>query len=141
VSPLRNALLVALLMAAQAHAQTDEEWLTIHGFPEDKAGDVVQINPTQIPWQNQFTMEVRVSRSTPRSSYRKHPYRSFKGVAVIDCSTQKGWYLSLNYYGEPAWQGPVTGREEYKENEAPVTFTGMPGEPARKLITASCKKR
>lgn len=141
MSPLRNALLVALLMAAQAHAQTDEEWLTIHGFPEDKAGDVVQINPTQIPWQNQFTMEVRVSRSTPRSSYRKHPYRSFKGVAVIDCSTQKGWYLSLNYYGEPAWQGPVTGREEYKENEAPVTFTGMPGEPARKLITASCKKR
>ncbi|SDD92701.1 hypothetical protein SAMN05192589_110135 [Paracidovorax valerianellae] len=141
MSPLRNALLAALLMAAQAHAQTDEEWLTIHGFPEDKAGDVVQINPTQIPWQNQFTMEVRVSRSTPRSSYRKHPYRSFKGVAVIDCSTQKGWYLSLNYYGEPAWQGPVTGREEYKENEAPVTFTGMPGEPARKLITASCKKR
>ncbi|GKT24841.1 surface-adhesin E family protein [Acidovorax sp. SUPP3334] len=141
MSPLRNALLVALLMATQVHAQTDEEWLTIHGFPEDKAGDVVQINPTQIPWQNQFTMEVRVSRSTPRSSYRKQPYRSFKGVAVIDCATQKGWYLSLNYYAEPAWQGTVVAREEYKENEAPVTFLGMPGEPARKLITASCKKR
>ncbi len=141
MSPLRPALLAALLLAAQAHAQTDEEWLTIQGFPEDKTGDLVQINPTQIPWQNQFTMEVRVSRSTPRSSYRKHPYRSFKGVAVIDCGTQKGWYLALNYYAEPVWQGPVTAREEFKEDEAPVSFAGIPGEPARKLITASCKKR
>ncbi|WP_415267972.1 surface-adhesin E family protein [Acidovorax sacchari] len=117
------------------------EWLTIHGFPEVPDGDLVQINPTAQHWQDQVAVDLRVSRSGMRINYRNVPYRSYQGMAVFDCVRRKGWYLSLQYYQEPLWRGPVTARLDFKEHEAPVTFAGMPGEPADKLVRAACRKR
>ncbi|AVS61651.1 hypothetical protein C8241_07930 [Paracidovorax avenae] len=122
-------------------ARRTEEWLTIHGFPEVPDGDLVQINPTAQQWQDQIAVELRVSRSGMRMNYRNVPYRSYQGMAVFDCRRHKGWYLSLQYYQEPLWRGPVTARLDFKEHEAPVTFAGMPGEPADKLVRAACRKR
>ncbi len=122
-------------------ARRTEEWLTIHGFPEVPDGDLVQINPTAQQWQDQIAVDLRVSRSGMRMNYRNVPYRSYQGMAVFDCRRHKGWYLSLQYYQEPLWRGPVTARLDFKEHEAPVTFAGMPGEPADKLVRAACRKR
>ncbi len=122
-------------------ARRTEEWLTIHGFPEVPDGDLVQINPTAQQWQDQIAVDLRVSRSGMRLNYRNVPYRSYQGMAVFDCVRRKGWYLSLQYYQEPLWQGPVTARLDFKEHEAAVTFAGMPGEPADKLVRAACRKR
>lgn len=125
---------------AQAQAPA-EEWLTIHGFPEQTQGDLIQVNPTPVPWQDRFTIDIRTSRSTLRDGYHRHPYRSFKAVAVIDCTTRKGWYLTIRYFNQPMWQGPSSDKKEFRENEAPVAFNGIPGEPARKLVDAACKSR
>lgn len=122
-------------------ARRNEEWLTIHGFPEVPDGDLVQINPTAQPWQDQVAVDLRVSRSAMRMNYRNVPYRSYQGMAVFDCVRRKGWYLSLQYYQEPLWRGPVTARLDFREHEAPVTFAGVPGDPADKLVRAACRNR
>ncbi|WCM91750.1 surface-adhesin E family protein [Paracidovorax anthurii] len=142
----RTAMVAAALLASHAQAQPaamvrDGEWLTIHGFPEVPDGDLVQINPTVVPWRGRVTVDVRVSRASTRTSYGKTPYRSFKGVAVFDCEARAGWYLSLQYFQEPFWQGPVTARDEFKDNEAPVAFNGVPGHPAGKILRAACQGR
>lgn len=116
-----------------------EEWLTIHGFPELGDGDLVQINPTATRWQDQVAVEVRVSRSAPRTNARNILYQSYQGMAVFDCVQRKGWYLTLNYYQEPNWNGPVTARAEFKEHESPVVFAGIPGDPSGKLMRAACR--
>ncbi|MDA8454258.1 hypothetical protein M4R22_05740 [Acidovorax sp. GBBC 3334] len=160
MSPLARAVLwsAAVLLASPAQPQPaapasvaapdgaaaaarPEEWLTIHGFPEVPDGDIVQINPTAQQWQNQITVDLRVSRSSLRTSYSKGLYRSYRGVALFDCAQRKGWYLSLQYFGEPLWQGPMTAQIDFKENEAPVTFAGIAGDPAGKLIRAACRKK
>lgn len=144
--PIRQALLCATVAcsAGVAHAQGQPEaddWLTIHGFPEQVQGDLIQVSPTPVPWQDRFTIEVRASRSTLRDGYHHHPYRSFKAVAVIDCTFRKGWYLTIQYYTQPMWQGPSSDKKEFRENQAPVAFNGIPGEPSRKLIAAACRTR
>lgn len=116
-----------------------EEWLTIHGFPELGESDLVQINPTVLPWQEKVAVEVRVSRSAMRTNQRNVAYQSYEGMAVFDCVQRKGSYLSLRYYQEPNWRGPVTARAEFKEHEAPVMFAGIPGDPAGKLMRAACR--
>jgi hypothetical protein len=121
--------------------QRNEEWLTIHGFPELGESDLVQINPTVMPWQEKVAVEVRVSRSSLRTNQRNVSYQSYEGMAVFDCVQRKGSYLSLRYYQEPNWKGPVTARAEFKEHDAPVVFAGIPGDPAGKLIRAACRAR
>lgn len=116
-----------------------EEWLTIHGFPELGESDLVQINPTVLPWQEKVAVEVRVSRSAMRTNQRNVAYQSYEGMAVFDCVQRKGWYLSLRYYQQPNWRGPVTARAEFGEHEAPVMFAGIPGDPAGKLVRAACR--
>ncbi|PVY66373.1 hypothetical protein C8E08_3780 [Paracidovorax citrulli] len=133
-------------LAASAAASPDVarrtgEWLTIHGFPEVPNGDLVQIDPTAQQWQDQIAVDLRVSRSSMRMNHRKLSYRSYQGMAVFDCVRRKGWYLSLQYYQEPLWRGPVTARLDFREHEAPVTFTGVPGNPADKLVRAACRNR
>jgi len=124
-----------------ATVQRKEEWLTIHGFPELGESDLVQINPTVMPWQEKVAVEVRVSRSSLRTNARNVSYQSYEGMAVFDCVQRKGSYLSLRYYQEPNWKGPVTARAEFKEHDAPVVFAGIPGDPAGKLIRAACRAR
>lgn len=139
------AATICLICHAPTHAQgaaaAQDEWLTIHGFPDQPQGDLIQVSPTPVPWQDRFTIDIRASRSTLRDGYHQFPYRSFKAVAVIDCSSRKGWYLTIQYFTQPMWQGPTSGPREFKENEAPVAFNGIPGEPARRLVAAACKPR
>lgn len=128
--------------AVQAQAaQQEDDWLTVHGFPEQPQGDLIQVNPTPVPWQDRFTIEVRVSRSMVRDGYNGQPYRSFKAVAVVDCTTRKGWYLTIQYFIQPSWQGTPTSKRDFRENEAPVAFKGIAGDPSGKLIAAACKTR
>lgn len=125
--------------AASEVTRRKEEWLTIHGFPELGESDLVQINPTATPWQDQVAVELRVSRSAMRTNARNISYRSYQGMAVFDCVQRKGWYLTLSYYQEPNWRGPVTARAEFKEHDSPVVFAGIPGDPSGKLLRAACR--
>lgn len=138
-APAASAAATAAL--PDAAVQRKEEWLTIHGFPELGESDLVQINPTVMPWQEKVAVEVRVSRSSLRTNQRNVSYQSYEGMAVFDCVQRKGSYLSLRYYQEPNWRGPVTARADFKEHDAPVVFAGIPGDPAGKLIRAACRAR
>lgn len=128
-------------MAATTPAVATDEWLTIHGFPSQEDSDVIQVNPTSAAWSTQITLEVRVSRKQMRTSFKGHRYRSYTALTAFDCGAKKGWYLSNQYYQEPLWRGPITGREEFQQGEAPVAFKDVPGDTAAKLVTAACRPR
>ncbi|MES2183889.1 MAG: surface-adhesin E family protein [Pseudomonadota bacterium] len=131
----RVTVLAALLAALPAWA---EDWLTIAGYPELPDSDVVQISPVLSGWQQQMTLEVRVTRQNQRNGYGGVPYRSFEGLAAVDCTARRGWYLTIKYFAGPSWQGESTKSVNLKPDEAPMAFRDIPGAPADRIINAAC---
>lgn len=129
-----------LEVAAQP-AKDPDLWLTVHGDPNDRAGNLVEVRPEPTGLDQRVVLDLRVSRDRVRTSFRGQKYRSYYAKAVVNCSTQKAWYLWLSYYGEPSWAGQTVGREEYREGEAPVLFKDVPGQPYKRLIAAACRVR
>lgn len=135
---MRLSVLPALALAAAATQATAQDWLTIYGYPELPGTDVVQISPVLSNWQRQVTLEVRVTRKAERTGYTGVRYRSYSGIAAVDCESRKGWFLTLTFYGEPSWAGQALQTASFKPEEAPMAFSEIPGAPAVKLIGAAC---
>lgn len=129
-----------LEVAAQPAKESDL-WLTVHGDPNDRASNLVEVRPEPTGLDQRVVLDLRVSRDRVRTSFRGQKYRSYYAKAVVNCSTQKAWYLWLSYYAEPSWAGQTVGREEYREGEAPVLFKDVPGQPYKRLIAAACRVR
>jgi len=136
---MNNLRLIALvfLTGAAPHASA-QDWFTISGYPEIADSDVVQISPAISYWNGQVTLEVRATRRNERTSYSGTPYRSYSGMAVVDCESAKGWFLTLTYYAVPNWQGAPSKVATFKPDEAPMVFNDIPGAPAGKVIRAAC---
>ncbi len=115
-----------------------QDWLTIHGFPELEGSDVIQISPVPSIWQQQVTLDVRVTRQSMRNGYGQVPYRSFQGLAAVDCNVRKGWYMTIRYFNQPSWAGEVVKVASFKPDEAPMAFRDIPGAPADRIINAAC---
>lgn len=127
-------------VAAQP-AKDADLWLTVHGDPNDRASNLVEVRPEPTGLDQRVVLDLRVSRDRERTSFRGQKYRSYYAKAVVNCSTQKAWYLWLSYYAEPSWSGQAVAREEYREGEAPVLFKDVPGQPYKRLIAAACRVR
>jgi hypothetical protein len=132
----RQLLYVAFL--AVALPAWAEDWLTISGYPELPDSDVVQISPVLSGWQQQVTLEVRVTRQNQRNGYGGVLYRSFEGLAAVDCSARRGWYLRIKYFGQASWQGESVTAANFKPDEAPMVFRDIPGASADRIINAAC---
>ena len=129
-------LFALALVTGHAAAQ---DWFTIYGYPELPGTDMIQISPVISAWQQQTTLEVRVTRKVERQGYRGITYRSYAGMAAIDCSSRKGWFLTLNFYRQPDWAGePAAVVSDFRPEEAPMAFADIPGAPSVRLIAAAC---
>ncbi len=135
------ALAVVSMPVSAQSSNAADLWLTLHGDPNDRANDLVEVRPEPTGLDQRVVLDLRVSRDRMRTSFRGQKYRSYYAKAVVNCSTQKAWYLWLNYYGEPVWAGQTVGREEYREGEAAVLFKDVPGQPYKRMISAACRVR
>ncbi|MDH4427897.1 MAG: hypothetical protein QE495_15685 [Acidovorax sp.] len=135
------ALAVVSVPVSAQSSNAADLWLTLHGDPNDRANDLVEVRPEPTGLDQRVVLDLRVSRDRVRTSFRGQKYRSYYAKAVVNCSTQKAWYLWLNYYGEPVWAGQTVGREEYREGEAAVLFKDVPGQPYKRMISAACRVR
>lgn len=135
------ALAVVSAPVSAQSSNAADLWLTLHGDPNDRANDLVEVRPEPTGLDQRVVLDLRVSRDRVRTSFRGQKYRSYYAKAVVNCSTQKAWYLWLNYYGEPVWAGQTVGREEYREGEAAVLFKDVPGQPYKRMISAACRVR
>lgn len=135
---VRLALAALTPLAALPLPAAAQDWFTISGYPELPGTDVVQISPVLTTWQQQVTLEVRTTRKTERTGYGGVLYRSYSGMAAVDCAQRKGWFLSLNFYTRPNWEGAATKSSSFKPEEAPMVFSEIPGMPAERLINAAC---
>ncbi len=135
------ALAVVSVPVSAQSSNAADLWLTLHGDPNDRANDLVEVRPEPTGLDQRVVLDLRVSRDRVRTSFRGQRYRSYYAKAVVNCSTQKAWYLWLNYYGEPVWAGQTVGREEYREGEAAVLFKDVPGQPYKRMISAACRVR
>ena len=143
VACIATIALSAAAMAAEATQPptAGDVWLTLHGDRQEPNKNLIEVRPEPVGQDQRVVMDVRVSRAQERTSFRGQKYRSYYARAVINCDTHKAWYRWLNYHAQPQWAGPIVGREEYNEGEAPVLFKDVPGEHYKRMISAACKVR
>ena len=115
-----------------------QDWFTISGYPELPGSDVIQISPALSSWQQQVTLEVRTTRKSERTGYGGTRYRSYSGLAAVDCMQRKGWFLTLTFYSSVNWEGPSIKSASFKPEEAPMVFSDIPGKPSERLVNAVC---
>ena len=131
----------ALLALTTSWALASEPWFTLLGDPSEKTGELIEVLPEPTSLGDSVLLDLRVSRSHQRTSFRGQKYRSYYAKVTVDCTTQKAWYLWLTYHAEPLWQGPSIAKENYEEGQAPVLFKDVPGQPYKRVIQAACKAR
>ena len=133
---LAVALLFGSLTLTCARAQSN--WLTLVGDPLEKNANYIQFNPSAMTRDDDVrNIPVRVSGALSRTSQDGIAYRSFGGIATINCKMRSMHFLRGPFYAEPNFKGmPVQLRES-----APIdamTFPGLEGDRITRLIRATC---
>lgn len=130
--------LAALLAASIAPAQA--VWLTVAGDPENPSVNTIQVNPVPVEVKDELrTMQVRVSRSTQRTSWDAVPYRSYESTVLFDCAQKNARYLSLTFFMQPGWKGESHRTSTYPR-EAPrwMEFRDVEPNPHARILRAAC---
>lgn len=137
---MKHLLLCLACLAGGNVLAADPLWLTISGDQADSHLNTVEVNPVPLEVQGDLrTMSIRVSRSSQRSSWEGIPYRSYYAMVTIDCKLEKAYYLSLDYYLQPAWKGRVHKKMSYtRETAKPMLFVGVTPNPTARIIKAAC---
>lgn len=130
--------IAGLVLAALSTPALADDWLTVHGDPAQGEQDLIQIRPASISRADYLRIEVRVSRSAPRTAYGGGSYRGHHSTAAVDCASHKAWYTQMRFYDQPMWAGPVTMSRTFKLGEAPVAFKDIPDQ-ADRLVRAACR--
>ncbi len=129
----------AVLIATSATAE--ENWFTFYGDPQDPAADYIQFDPSAISEEGgSRTIPVRVSRAKARTSQDGIVFRSFTGVAAIDCANNSARFLRASFFHKPAFQGTPFETLEYGKVIRPMLFREIEGERAQQAIRAACNK-
>lgn len=139
-------LATSLLLAAAslAHgAANDGNWLTIAGDPADASADYIQIDPTAVvARQGLQTIPVRVSRVRQRTTKDGVNFRSFEGIAGIDCQARSARYLESSFYAAPDFAGESFRTDVYPPtDERPMAFREIKGNPTQRIVRAACSSR
>jgi hypothetical protein len=119
-----------------AHA----DWFTVAGVAGDDQEDYVQVDPTRIRSDGERRLlDVRVSRTKARTSMDGVVFRSFQGVAEVDCARSRARYVSATFYAAPHFTGPPVTSLEYSENsQRPMAFREISGGFTARVIRAAC---
>ena len=135
----RSMALLVLLAGSTANAET--RWFTVEGDTKQPAMDTVEVDILSLSRDgDNRSMDVRVSRSTLRSSWEGVPYRSYTAQVVFDCAQQTARYKWLAFHMLPLWAGPVHTTTRYAANELrPMLFVGSQPNPAQRIINAACR--
>ena len=136
--------LVCLMQPGLAAAEG--EWLTVVGDvsqPSEASKDAVQVNPSSISDASGLrVMQIRANRTENRVSWDGVHYRSFNATVEFDCEKKTARYLSLDYFMQPAWQGPSHKTSTYnREQFRPMAFTSMVPNPAARIVRAACESK
>jgi hypothetical protein len=133
---VRLLLCGLVLGPALAHA----DWFTVAGVAGDDQEDYIQVDPTRIRFDGERRLlDVRVSRTKTRISMDGVVFRSFQGVAEVDCAQSTARYVSATFYAAPHFAGPPVTSIEYSEaSRRPMAFRDISGGFAARLIRAAC---
>jgi hypothetical protein len=131
-------ILAAALVHAAGHAQPI--WLTVTGDAEDPAVNTIEVDPVPVSVaQEMRTMRLRVSRSTPRTSWDGTPYRSYYATVRFDCERSIARYMAISFHAEPGWKGePVTTTDYSTDTLRLMEFRDVWPNPHQRLMRAAC---
>ncbi|MFD2297815.1 hypothetical protein QRO11_15090 [Paracidovorax citrulli] len=132
----------ALLAALSLPSGADGGWFTVYGDPAQSERDLIQIRPASIAHLegDLISVEVRVTRESPREAYGGGQYRGHQSVVAVDCPRREAWYTRMRFYTQPGWAGPVEMERSFRQGEAPVKFNAIPDQ-ADRLVRAACRLR
>ena len=131
-------LSLALAVCAQCFAEAN--WFTITGDKTDPTLDTIEVDavPVSINGSRRI-MQVRTSRSTPRTNWDGIAYRSYKATVEFDCVEKTAEYQQMTYYMQPAWAGESHISTSYtKSNSRPMRFRDIRPNPVERIIKAAC---
>lgn len=122
------------------HSAVHAGWFTLAGDSLDNTVDYIQVDPQSVEADGVLrTLQVRVSRSTTRTSTDGVAFRSFQGVAEVNCEKKTARYTSATFYSQPHFAGPPVTTLSYQRNQVrPVAFRQIDGDYAHRLIRAAC---
>lgn len=121
-------------------AMAQGNWLTIVGHPQvDDSQDYAQLNPAGILREKGLvTIPIRVSRALERTSQDGIKFRSYVGVAEVDCVKQTARFLRASFYRQPNFQGEPYLAKDFGTQIRPVAFRDMPGNHTQQTVRAAC---
>jgi hypothetical protein len=124
-------------------AQAEGNWLTLVGDPKDQTADYIQLNPSGLSRdKNMRIVPVRVSRGHARTSKEGIVFRSYEGVASIDCVTGSARILKASFYAEANFKGKPIRVEVFKPDDVrPLAFRDVSGQPTQRVVLAACNTR
>lgn len=135
-----SALSVCFVAFNSNAARAENNWLTLVGDPKDPTADYIQLDPRAISRnKNLRTVPVRVSRVQTRTSKEGIVFRSFEGVAAIDCQSRTARILRASFYAEPDFSGTAFRTVVFKPDDVrPLAFREVSGKPTERLVQAAC---
>lgn len=138
---LFKKLLLALTFFGGHWAFSQNQWLSVVGDTTDGAADTVQVDPVTFNRDGALrAVRVRVSRARERTSWDGVLYRSYVAEVLIDCVARTGRYASIEFFGQPLWEGEPHGKTTYSKREIrPMLFRDMEPNPTARLIRAACQ--
>lgn len=138
-----TALSVCLLLFHLNSAQAEDNWLTLVGDPKDPTADYIQLNPTGfLREKNIRTVPVRVSRVLARTSKEGIIFRSFEGLAAVDCKSRSARILQASFYSESNFEGTPFRSEVFRPDDVrPLAFREVSGKPTQRVVRAACNTR
>lgn len=135
---IKQLLWAALLASTGALAQTPT-WFTVTGDPEDPAVNTIQVDPVDTD-HDLRTLRVRVSRSTPRTSWDGVPYRSYNANVLFECAKNRARYLTISYFKEPRWVGEPFKTVDYTTGpQRMMEFRDVAPNPTQRILHAACQ--
>ncbi|RZL62858.1 MAG: hypothetical protein EOP81_14940 [Variovorax sp.] len=136
---MRRVALSAFALVC-GHSAIHAAWFTLAGNPLDNSADYIQVDPQSVVADGVLrTLQVRVSRAQTRTSTDGVAFRSFQGIAEVNCEKKTARYTSATFYNQPHFTGPPVTTLTYQPNQVrPVAFRQIDGDYAQRLIRAAC---
>ena len=133
-------ILLSLSLAVNSQCFAEANWFTIVGDKTDPTLDTIEVDPVPVSINGSHRiMQVRTSRSMPRTNWDGIPYRSYKAVVDFDCAAKTAEYQQMVYYMQPAWAGESHISTSYtKNNPRLMRFRDVKPNPVERIIKAAC---
>lgn len=136
---MRHVPLLAFALLS-SHPTLHAAWFTLAGDPSNNAADYIQVDPQSVVAEGELrTLQVRVSRAGPRTSTDGITFRSFQGIAEVNCEKKTARYTTATFFSAPHFAGPPLTTLTYPRDQVrPVAFRQIEGDYAQRLIRAAC---